>query len=622
MTRFRFTENARWYVLGLALTGALVSLAILQYQSNRQLRDVLQTQMHSTVQGSLMNVRFGLEQELSPICNMLQPPPNPQKLELDTFARDVSEWHGSAVHPALIENVFVYTRVATPELFRLQADNSKFESVKWPADFISLRAKLNEFHGPDSSFSSWMIEENIPALVHRIGGKSGAQSFLIVQLNIVELAHHILPELVQRYLGPNGHLDYQVALINANVRRSVVYSSDAGFGSTDRRAPEALLNVFGPPMPNSTGSPPPGALPSATRAGSRPQSRGEESGQQNFNEPRPPSAGPSAPMRREPGPLKLRTIRYSRDDKGWTLIARHRKGSVEAAVAAVYHRNLAVSFGVIVVLAVTIVMVVMTTRRARRLAQMKMDFVASVSHELRTPLTGIVMAAQNLADGLVDNRERAIRYGTAVLSQAQQLSELIEQILLFSATEKGRHQYYFQWVDIPEVIETALKSSASLIRSSGVRIEQSIEPDLPAIWADNKALTQCLQNLLVNAIKYGGKDKDLWIGIRAYRSGSSDLGKEVVIVVEDHGIGIAPDELKKIFEPFYRSPAVTSAQIHGSGLGLSIVQSTIEAMGGKLTVKSELGKGSSFSVHLPAEKKFVPRASAAESPRVEVADRH
>ncbi len=323
------------------------------------------------------------------------------------------------------------------------------------------------------------------------------------------------------------------------------------------------------------------------------------------------------PVRRDTGPLRLDPIRYSPGDRGWTIIARHRKGSVEAAVAAVYHRNLAVSFGVLLVLAGTIAMIVMTTQRARRLAQLQMDFVASVSHELRTPLTGIVSAAQNVADGLVDNKERAMRYGSAILGQAQQLSELIEQILLFSATEKGRYHYQFQWVEIPEVIEASLQSATSLIRSSGIRVEQSIDPNLPPVWADFKALTQCLQNLIINATKYGGENR--WVGIRANLAKNSAGANEVIITVEDKGLGISPEDLKKIFDPFYRSPIVAAAQIHGSGLGLSIVKSIAEAMGGRLTVESELGKGSRFSVHLPAEKKPAPGEDTSEDARVEAA---
>jgi hypothetical protein len=109
MIRFRSTENARRYALGLALAGTLVSLAILQYRSNRQLRDVLQTQMRFNVQGSLMNVRFGLEQEFSPICNAIQSwRTNPGQSNLEFLAKQVDAWRGSAVHPALIKAVFFY----------------------------------------------------------------------------------------------------------------------------------------------------------------------------------------------------------------------------------------------------------------------------------------------------------------------------------------------------------------------------------------------------------------------------------------------------------------------------------------------------------------------------------
>lgn len=94
---------------------------------------------------------------------------------------------------------------------------------------------------------------------------------------------------------------------------------------------------------------------------------------------------------------------------------------------------------------------------------------------------------------------------------------------------------------------------------------------------------------------------------------------EVVVTVEDKGLGIGTEDLQRIFDPFYRSPAVTGEQIHGSGLGLSIVKSIAEAMGGKLTVQSELGKGSSFSLHLPAEKKSSPAEAPTQSSPAEAA---
>ena len=226
-----------------------------------------------------------------------------------------------------------------------------------------------------------------------------------------------------------------------------------------------------------------------------------------------------------------------------------------------------------------------------------MDFVASVSHELRTPLTGIVSAAQNIADGIVDDKVRMRRYGTAILNQAEQLTELVEQILLFSASDRARHRYHMQAVSVEELIECALTNTASLIRSSAATVERRVQPGLPCVMVDFNAFSQCLQNLIVNAVKYGGEQR--WLAISAVEKDSPERKKEIVIAVQDRGIGIEKDELKHIFEPFYRTPMAAAAQIHGTGLGLPLAKSIVEAMGGRLTVESEPQKGSTFTIHLP-----------------------
>jgi signal transduction histidine kinase len=127
-------------------------------------------------------------------------------------------------------------------------------------------------------------------------------------------------------------------------------------------------------------------------------------------------------------------------------------------------------------------------------------------------------------------------------------------------------------------------------------VELEIQPGLPPVIVDFKGLAQCLQNLITNSVKYGGESR--WIGIRASIADDSDR-KEIRITVEDKGIGIGREDLKRIFEPFYRSSAATSAQIHGSGLGLPLAKTIAEAMGGRVTVVSVSQKGSAFTVHLP-----------------------
>lgn len=136
----------------------------------------------------------------------------------------------------------------------------------------------------------------------------------------------------------------------------------------------------------------------------------------------------------------------------------------------------------------------------------------------------------------------------------------------------------------------------TLIIEASCTIEQVIEPGLPCVLGDELAVCGCLENLITNAIKYGGSDRRIRISACLQTTGN---GKEVAISVQDRGIGIHSSELKQIFEPFYRSPEARRAQIPGTGLGLSVCKHLAEAMGGWVSVNSEVGVGSIFTLHLP-----------------------
>ena len=123
-----------------------------------------------------------------------------------------------------------------------------------------------------------------------------------------------------------------------------------------------------------------------------------------------------------------------------------------------------------------------------------------------------------------------------------------------------------------------------------------IAEDLPLLMADPTEMARALQNLLRNAIKYGGKRR--WIGLQA-QAQTGPRGPEVYITVRDTGMGISAEDLPYIFEPFYRSREAVAAQIHGSGLGLSVVRQTVEAHGGRIVVQSTPGNGSAFTIYLP-----------------------
>jgi signal transduction histidine kinase len=268
-----------------------------------------------------------------------------------------------------------------------------------------------------------------------------------------------------------------------------------------------------------------------------------------------------------------------------------------------HRRDLAVSLGGFVLLAVSISMWIVVSDRAQRLARLQLDFVTAVSHELRTPLTIIRSAADNIARGFIREDQQLVQYGTVIGNQARRLSDMVEQVLLFGSTRELNQPYVLGPLDVSEVIDATLTVCADLIQESQVSVEQDIQSSLPPAMGDPLALSQCLQNLITNGLKYGGEPR--WIGIRAslVKDGSRS---EIQVSVCDRGMGIAASDLRHIFKPFYRSPLVAAAQIPGTGLGLSVARSLAEAMKGQLTVTSRPGRGSIFTVHLPCADQDVP----------------
>ena len=177
------------------------------------------------------------------------------------------------------------------------------------------------------------------------------------------------------------------------------------------------------------------------------------------------------------------------------------------------------------------------------------------------------------------------------------MSDLVDRILLFSAGNAGITSEPSQPVNVSEVVDRVVQNLSGPIRSAGIYVERDIQPSLPCVLADPVVLYQCLQNLVVNAIKYRGESK--WISISAELSNSGQSSSEIQINVQDRGLGIRESELNSIFEPFYRSPEVVARQIQGTGLGLSVVRRSVLEMGGRLRAASTFASGSTFTICLP-----------------------
>lgn len=236
-----------------------------------------------------------------------------------------------------------------------------------------------------------------------------------------------------------------------------------------------------------------------------------------------------------------------------------------------------------------------------QLARLQMEFVASVSHELRTPLAVIRSAADNIADGIVHTPEALVRYGNVLRHQSHSMTELVDQILLFASTEDRTQRLPLNPIELDRIIQAVLAHAHVLERDAAFELEIDFAPDLPPVLGDLTGITQILNNIVGNAIKYGGERGPIALRAIVTPPTSSSPG-EMRISVSDHGIGIDPSEIPRIFEPFYRSPRVHAEQIHGTGLGLAVAKRLAESMGGRLSVLSQLHRGSTFTLHLQLAK--------------------
>jgi signal transduction histidine kinase len=290
----------------------------------------------------------------------------------------------------------------------------------------------------------------------------------------------------------------------------------------------------------------------------------------------------------------------------WRLVVQHQRGSLEAAVASARRRNLGISFGVLLLLTVSVVLLAAASRRAHGLARQQMEFIAGVSHELRTPVAVIRSAAENLSHGIVDGGDRVKRYGQLVETEAKRLGEMVERVLQYAGIESVLGSSARTAVAPEEIVEDAVADSIPLLEPDRVTIERDIAPDLPPVMGDAAALRSAVQNLIANAVKYGGGDG--WVGVKAERV-SARQHSEVRITVRDHGAGIPASELPHIFEPFYRGADAIARQVHGNGLGLSLVRRIVTAHGGRVTVTSRAGTGSAFTITLPTAEPD-PRSDA------------
>jgi two-component system phosphate regulon sensor histidine kinase PhoR len=242
-----------------------------------------------------------------------------------------------------------------------------------------------------------------------------------------------------------------------------------------------------------------------------------------------------------------------------------------------------------VTLATGTVLVWVFVRQQRNLSELQIDFVSKVSHELRTPLTSIRMFTETLE--MRHDDPDAVKVCIEALGrESSRLQGLIDRLLDWGRMESGRRVYEMREENVAAIVDEAV-AAFEPTRTGRIAVNRKVNGAPSPVWCDRAALVDVFVNLLSNAYKYGSKDRvDVTIEPR---------DRAVAVIVQDYGVGIARHEHKRIFERFYRVDDLLARQQEGSGLGLAIVQHVVRAHRGKVTVDSEPGKGSAFTVLLP-----------------------
>ena len=564
-------KRERWSII---LLGAVIILlpiaAMLQYRWLGRVADAERERMRAVLRAAVSQFSETVDREITRAYSLFQHhgAGDLERISQD-YARRFDEWRTSAADPQIVRDLYVLVtgEQSSSQLMRWDKEARGFSPADWPDELAVLR--------DEREIESEYLREDVPALVIPAEGETGITCTVVV-LDREHIREVFIPALAARYFGSgaNDGMEYDVAVISRRDPAHVIWASrhDSPPGGASADAVHPLFDVRLQ------------ALPLEARVAD------------------------GAPRPHERSATVLRVFRRHtagadepRESGRWQLQVRHRAGSLEVAIASARQRNLVISFGVLLLLGISVGFIVVSSRRAMRLADDQLRFVAGVTHELRTPLAVICSAGENLADGVVNQPAQTREYGALVRDEGRRLSRMVEQVLEYAGARYGRSAYNLEPADIREIIGAAIRDCHPALVQGSFELEQQVDDDLPLVNADRAALQRAIQNLLENAIKYDRGHRSIKISARKHAA--ADGGEEVRVTVEDAGSGIAAADLPHIFDPFYRGAEVVAAQVKGSGLGLSLVQHIVAAHGGRVSVDTTVGKGSAFTIHLPISQR-------------------
>ena len=431
--RFRRPSVLTWLVA--AMLVLLPVLAVLQFLWLGQLSDAERERLQRNLRASTTEITTALDMELARVIVGLQVDGlTLHEQTWERYAERHAAWGAAAIDPAIVRGVLLADTeggAATIRLRRWDTDTRTFVPAEWPAALKPVRERIRaEYHqfartregiairpselfGPDGASLVMPVSPMAPAEPDGSPGRlTHVFGFTIVLLDMPRIERQVLPSLVSRHFGTPHTSDYHVAVLERDGGRRVVFEAEPGDAKALRRGTDVAIDCFGV-------------------------------GPEQFPLLRHALASLRLPARNEPRrnlffsmfggrrPGDNSAPRPGDDAERWRLLVRHRAGSLEAAVSYARLRNLALSFGILMLMTVSVGLIVIAARRAQALARQQMEFVAGVSHELRTPVSVIGAAADNLAQGVVTEPGRVKQYGSTIQNEARRLADTVERVLQF-----------------------------------------------------------------------------------------------------------------------------------------------------------------------------------------------
>ena len=248
-----------------------------------------------------------------------------------------------------------------------------------------------------------------------------------------------------------------------------------------------------------------------------------------------------------------------------------------------------------VLLFVTFCFTVWLIVRQKRDTEMKNDFINNMTHEFKTPISSISLAAQMLGDKSIAKSDAMLdNLSTVIVNETKRLRYQVEKVLQMSLYEKGNIRFNEREVDANVIIDDVVKTFQLKVRQSGGTLNASLDAEDAAIYVDEMHFTNLIFNLMDNAVKYRRDDEPLQLTVA-----TRNQGMKLIITVQDNGVGIRHEDLKHIFERFYRVHTGNKHDVKGFGLGLAYVKGMVELMHGTIKAESEIGQGTKFTITLP-----------------------